>query len=121
MAAKPDKQPFQATLLELGSKRRYGRPYRRQTNCKVERFGRTLDDDVIEGATFDNPVYYEYRPHNSLATDSQGICGYQIHPDSLSELLNIHSKELSGSRLASVSPITLAYFRCRYPRNVAAG
>ena len=65
-------------LLELGIKHRYTRPYRPQTNGKVERFWRTLDDDVIDGATFDNLdhfanelfeylIYYNnYRPHQAL-------------------------------------------------------
>ena len=50
----PQEHPFEAMLLELGIKHRYTRPYRPQTNGKIERFWRTLDDDVIEGATFDN-------------------------------------------------------------------
>jgi len=66
-------------LIELGIKHRYTRPYRPQTNGKVERFWRTLDEDVIEGATFDNLdhfanelfdylVYYNnHRPHQALA------------------------------------------------------
>ncbi|RED23982.1 integrase-like protein, partial [Rhodopseudomonas thermotolerans] len=57
---------------------RYTRPYRPQTNGKIERFWRTLDDDVIDGATFDNldhfanelfeyMVYYNnFRPHQAL-------------------------------------------------------
>ena len=52
--------------------------WRRQTSGKVERFWRTLDDDVIEGATFDNLdhfanelfeylIYYNnLRPHQAL-------------------------------------------------------
>jgi transposase InsO family protein len=76
---KPDEHPFEAMLLELGIKHRYTRPYRPQTNGKVERFWRTLDEDVIEGATFDNLdhfanelfeylVYYNnHRPHQALA------------------------------------------------------
>lgn len=47
---KPEEHPFEAKLLELGIKHRYTRPYRPQTNGKIERFWRTIDDDVIEGA-----------------------------------------------------------------------
>ncbi|SFJ57829.1 Integrase core domain-containing protein, partial [Bradyrhizobium sp. cf659] len=76
---KPDEHPFEAMLLELGIKHRYTRPYRPQTNGKVERFWRTLDEDVIEGATFDHLdhfakelfeylLYYNnHRPHQALA------------------------------------------------------
>ena len=39
-------------LLELGIKHRYTRPYRPQTNRKVERFWRTLNDDLIDGTTY---------------------------------------------------------------------
>jgi transposase InsO family protein len=74
---KPE-HPFEAMLLELGIKHRYTKPYRPQTNGKVERFWRTLDDDVIDGATFDNldhfanelfeyMIYYNnFRPHQAL-------------------------------------------------------
>ena len=65
-------------LLELGIKHRYTRPYRPQTNGKVERFWRTLNDDLIEGVTFDSLqhfkdelqqylIYYNtHRPHQAL-------------------------------------------------------
>lgn len=74
----PEEHPFEAMLIELGIKHRYTRPYRPQTNGKVERFWRTLDEDVIEGATFDTLehfanelfeylVYYNsFRPHQAL-------------------------------------------------------
>jgi transposase InsO family protein len=74
----PEEHPFEAMLIELGIKHRYTRPYRPQTNGKVERFWRTLDDDVIDGATFDNLdhfanelfeylIYYNnFRPHQAL-------------------------------------------------------
>jgi transposase InsO family protein len=73
-----EEHPFEAMLLELGIKHRYTRPYRPQTKGKIERFWRTLDDDVIEGATFDNLdhfanelfeylIYYNnHRPHQAL-------------------------------------------------------
>ena len=74
----PEDHPFEAKLIELGIRHRYTRPYRPQTNGKVERFWRTLDDDVIEGATFDNLAHFEnelfeymvyynrLRPHQAL-------------------------------------------------------
>lgn len=73
-----DEHPFEAMLQELGIQHRYTRPYRPQTNGKVERFWRTLEDDVIEGASFasldhfatelfDYLVYYNtFRPHQAL-------------------------------------------------------
>lgn len=54
------------------------RPYRPQTNGKIERFWRTLEDDLIEGTTFETPehfanllfeylVYYNsFRHHQAL-------------------------------------------------------
>ena len=67
--------PFKRMLKEMGIKRRFIRPYHPQTNGKIERFWRTLEEDLIDGATFDNleeferelfeyMIYYnEYRPH----------------------------------------------------------
>ena len=40
---KPEQHPFERMLRELGIKHRYTRPYRPQTNGKVERFWRTLN------------------------------------------------------------------------------
>jgi transposase InsO family protein len=74
----PADHPFEAMLLELGIRHRYTRPYRPQTNGKVERFWRTLDDDLLDGTTFDNLdqlinelleyiIYYnEFRPHQAI-------------------------------------------------------
>ena len=74
----PLDHPFETMLLELGIIHRYTRPYRPQTNGKVERFWRTLEDDLVEGATFDDLahfsnelleylIYYnEFRPHQAL-------------------------------------------------------
>lgn len=76
--SKPEDHPFEAMLRELGIKHRYTRPYRPQTNGKIERFWRTLNEDVIDEATFDDLdhfanelfeylVYYNnLRPHQAL-------------------------------------------------------
>ena len=70
--------PFERMLLEVGVEHSYTRPYRPQTNGKVERFWRTLKDDLLEcgGFTdvdelkdklFEYLIYYnEIRPHQSL-------------------------------------------------------
>ena len=39
-------------LLELGIKHRYTQPYRRQTNGKVERFWRRVQEDLLEDMFF---------------------------------------------------------------------
>jgi transposase InsO family protein len=71
--------PFERMLIELGITHRYTRPYRPQTNGKVERFWRTLEEDLLCETTFDTPeqlreellgylIYYnEHRPHQALA------------------------------------------------------
>ena len=73
-----DTNPFERLLLEMGIKHRYTRPARPQTNGKIERFWRTLEDDLLEGVVFDSKedlineiqqymLYYnEERPHQSL-------------------------------------------------------
>lgn len=73
-----DGHPFERMLIELGIKHRYTRPYRPQTNGKVERLWRTMNDDLIVGTTFDSfehltdelfkyLVYYnKMRPHQAL-------------------------------------------------------
>jgi len=70
--------PFERMLLELGIKHRYTKPYRPQTNGKVERFWRTLNEDLIEGTTFETLeefkdelmqylLYYNHqRPHQGI-------------------------------------------------------
>lgn len=70
--------PFERMLVELGIKHRYTKPYRPQTNGKVERFWRTLKDDLLEGMLFDSldhlkdeleqyVLYYnELREHQAL-------------------------------------------------------
>lgn len=70
--------PFERMLVETGIKRRYMQPYRPQTNGKVERFWRTLKEDLIEETDFDSLeelenellqylVYYNWeRPHQGI-------------------------------------------------------
>jgi len=77
-SATKDGHPFERLLSELDIKHRYIRPYRPQTNGKIERFWRTLEADLIEETTFENLeefkhellsylVYYnEHRPHQAL-------------------------------------------------------
>ena len=70
--------PFERMLLELGIKHPYCRPYRPQTNGKVERFWRTLQEDLIRETDFDSLeelkdeliqyLYYynHHRPHQGI-------------------------------------------------------
>ncbi len=73
-----EEHPFERLLLEIGIKHRYTRPYRPQTNGKIERFWRTLNEDLIDGTyfesidhfkqeLFDYMLYYnKLRPHQAL-------------------------------------------------------
>jgi transposase InsO family protein len=51
--------PFERMLIELGIKHRCTRPYRPQTNGKVERFWRSLNEDLIEDTTFDSIEHFK--------------------------------------------------------------
>lgn len=70
--------PFERMLMELGIIHRYTKPYRPQTNGKVERFWRTLEDDLLRDTDFDSKeelkeellqylYYYNHeRPHQGI-------------------------------------------------------
>lgn len=70
--------PFERMLIELGVKHIYTRPYRPQTNGKVERFWKTLKEDLIEFTNFESMdhfkdelmqylIYYNnLRPHQGI-------------------------------------------------------
>ncbi|HYQ55760.1 MAG TPA: integrase core domain-containing protein [Draconibacterium sp.] len=74
--------PFERLLIEMGIKHRYIRPYRPQTNGKVERFWRTIEEDLFEGTNFDSLdemkeeliqylYYYNHeRPHQGIGGTS---------------------------------------------------
>jgi transposase InsO family protein len=77
---KQEDHPFERMLLELGIKHRYTRPYRPQTNGKVERFWRTLNDDLIDGTYFESLAHFkeeleQYLLYYNTARPHQGING----------------------------------------------
>jgi transposase InsO family protein len=71
--------PLTAWLMQMGIAISHGRPYHPQTQGKLERFHRTLGEDVLAGQVFaDHPaaqqafdawrvVYNEERPHEAIA------------------------------------------------------
>jgi len=77
-AASKAKHPFERLLLEMGIKHRYIRPYRPQTNGKIERFWKTIEEDVFSEMCFDSYehlqkelteyiYYYNHeRPHQGI-------------------------------------------------------
>lgn len=79
---KKAEHPFERMLIELGITHRYTQPYRPQTNGKVERFWKTLHEDLLEETTFDSEqhlrdelleyiAYYNHkRPHQALNGDT---------------------------------------------------
>lgn len=70
--------PFERLLMHFAIKHRKTKPYRPQTNGKIERFWRTFDEDVIDGTEFEtlddlkeavlgyNFYYNELRPHQAI-------------------------------------------------------
>ena len=70
--------PVKRLFYEMGIKHRTIKPYRPQTNGKIERFWRVLEEDFVEESVFDSKeqleeelykymIYYnEYRPHQGI-------------------------------------------------------
>lgn len=72
--------PFERMLIELDIKHRYTQPYRPQTNGKVERFWRTLKEDLIEETDFDSieelhDELFQYMLYYNQERPHQGIGG----------------------------------------------
>jgi transposase InsO family protein len=73
-----ENHPFERLLLEMQMKHIYTKPYRPQTNGKIERFWKTLNEDFICDALYENLddlknelmgflIYYnEHRPHSAI-------------------------------------------------------
>lgn len=73
-----ENHPFERLLFELDIKHRYTKPYRPQTNGKVERLWRTLEDDMLRETYYDSEeelkneleqylYYYNHeRPHQGI-------------------------------------------------------
>jgi len=79
-SAKKQHHPFERLLIEMGIKHRYTRPYRPQTNGKVERFWRSLNEDLIEGTHFESVEHFkqellDYMLYYNKLRPHQGING----------------------------------------------
>jgi len=73
-----DGHPFERLLTEMEMKHIYTKPYRPQTNGKIERFWKTLKEDFTEDSLFNDKedlknellgfiaYYNEHRPHSSI-------------------------------------------------------
>lgn len=73
-----ENHPFERLLIEMQIKHIYTKPYRPQTNGKIERFWKTLKEDFTQDSLFNDiedlkeellgyVVYYnEHRPHSAL-------------------------------------------------------
>lgn len=55
----PD-HPFERMLSFYGIKHRYTKPFSPQTNGKIERFWRTLEDELLAGETFETLEEFEH-------------------------------------------------------------
>lgn len=76
--ANPTNHPFEKLLLFYDIKHLYTQPFRPQTNGKIERFWRTLEEELLDGEVFDTleefkhyiqgyVIYYnEHRGHQGI-------------------------------------------------------
>ncbi|MBH1989250.1 MAG: transposase family protein [Myxococcaceae bacterium] len=100
-SASKKNHPFERLLMELGIKHRYTRPYRPQTNGKVERFWKTLNEDLIEGTYFESidslkKELFKYLLYYNKLRPHQGLAGKRPQgnlPTLVNELLDIYNCE----------------------------
>ena len=86
-AKNKEEHPFERLLTEMEIKHIYTKPYRPQTNGKIERFWKTLKDEFLEDSLFNDKedlkdeilgfiaYYNEHRPHSSL----NGLTPLEFH------------------------------------------
>jgi transposase InsO family protein len=103
--AKPAEPPFEAMLLELGVRHRYTHPYRPQTNGKVERFWRSLEDDLVDGAAFNNLARFSDELLGSLISYNEArlhpIRG--LTPKAFDQSLSNHETKLRDQRIRTTA------------------
>lgn len=85
--------PFERMLIEMEIKHRYTRPYRPQTNGKVERFWKTIEDDLLEDMVFDSLEHLQnelshYLYYYNFQRPHQGING--MNPVDFLEKLSVN-------------------------------
>lgn len=76
-----ENHPFERLLIEMGIKHRYIRPYRPQTNGKIERFWKTIEEDLLNETCFDSFEHLqqeltEYLYYYNHERPHQGIGGH---------------------------------------------
>lgn len=54
-----DTNPFKRMLKELGIKQRFTKPYRPQTNGKIERFWKTIKEELLEDMVFNDLTHLQ--------------------------------------------------------------
>ncbi len=106
--------PVERLLGELGIKHRYTRPYRPQTNGKVERFWRTLNEELLEGTTFETEEELReelglYLLYYNTARPHQGLGG----KTPLQALQDLSTNYLTSTRTTTDSPGSSLNLNCK--------
>ena len=127
MAAKTNKthHPMERMLQELGIKHRYTRPYRPQTNGKIERFWRTLNEDLLDETTFESveelkEELVEYLLYYNTERPHQGLGGKSPprFPNEVQHHLKVLPWELNTARSPLKSGVKWPVFA---PRDTRSG